>query len=130
MAWGNFVLDKGFSPAAALTKFRFCKLSGNVEEVTPITGITDTPIGIPQFTVTTAEIAKGKGASCRVMGVSEVEATGAIAIGTRCQLEADGRVSALVGASGKRIVGLCVGHPSTNAGDRIAMFIYHGAALA
>lgn len=129
MAWGNFILDKGYDAAAAITKFRGVKFSAD-QTVTPVTAITDNPIGWAQFGVTAAEILRGKGASVRTNGITEAEATGAIAIGVMCQLEADGRVSALVGASGKRIVGQCVGAPSANAGDRIAMLLEHGSALA
>ena len=130
MATGNFVLDKGYGCVAAITKFRGVKLTGNTEEVGPVTAITDDPIGWAQFAVSLAEVAKGKGPSVRLIGITEAEAAGAIAVGARCQLEADGRVSALVGASGKRIVGRCVGHAAVNAGDRISMLIYQGNALA
>jgi len=129
MAWGNFLLDKGFDASAAITKFRMVELK-SAETVGPVNAITDFPVGVSQYGVSTAEIAKGKGASVRVWGVSEVEAAGAIGVGVRCQLESDGTVSAEVGSSGKRIVGLCVGTPSTNAGDRIAMLIIHGGGLA
>jgi hypothetical protein len=129
MAWGNFVLDKGYDAAAAITKFRAVKYSAN-EAVTPVTGITDKPAGWAQFAVTAGQITSGKGSTVRLLGVTEAEASGAIAVGVECQLEADGRVSALVGASGKRVVGMCVGTPSTNAGDRIAMLIYRGGGLA
>src|SRR5215467_7444988 len=113
MAWGNFLLDSGFDAAAAITKFRCVKLSA-AETVTPVTAITDTVIGVSQFGVASSEILRGKGASIRIWGVTECEAAGAIAVGQRCQLETTGRVSAEVGASGKRLVGVCVGHPSTN----------------
>jgi hypothetical protein len=96
----------------------------------PVAAITDLSIGVAQFGVTTAELAKGKDGSVRVIGVSEVEAAGAIPCPSLCTLENDGRVSALVGASGKRIVGMCVGNPSTNAGDRISMLVLVGLGLA
>ena len=130
MAWGNFLYDKGFNAAVPLTKFRFVKLSGNSEEVTAVTAITDDPIGVSQFSVSAAEIVKDKGCSCRVWGVSEVEAAGAIPIGARVTLEINGTVSAMVAASGKRIVGQCVGTPAVNAGDRIACLLIHGGAVA
>ena len=130
MATGNFVLDKGYGCSVAITKFRGVKFTGNAEEVGPISAISDDPAGWAQFGVTTAEVAKGKGPSVRVLGITEAEAAGAIAVGARCQLEADGRVSSIVGASGKRIVGRCVGHAAVNAGDRISMLIYPGNALA
>jgi hypothetical protein len=129
MAWGNFVLDKGFDVASAITKYRCVKFTAN-ETVGPTTAITDQIAGVAQFGVTAGEILKGKGSDTRMIGVSEVEAGGAIAVGVRCQLETTGVVTAEVGASGKRIVGICVGTPSTNSGDRIAMLILLGGPLA
>lgn len=130
MAWGNFVLDSGFDGNGVLvTKFRVVKLTA-AEQVGQATAITDVAIGVAQFGATVAEQAKDKGVAVRLMGVSETEASGPIAVGQQCTLETTGRVSALVGASGKRIVGICVGHPSTNAGDRIAMLFLPGLGLA
>lgn len=129
MAWGNFILDSGFDGNGAITKFRVVKLTA-AEQVGSATAITDVAIGVSQFGLTAAEILRGKGVSVRLMGVTEVEASAAIAVGQQCTLETTGRVSPLVGASGKRIVGICVGHPSTNAGDRIAMLFLPGLGLA
>lgn len=127
MAWGNFLLDIGFDAGSALTKFRAVKFAATAETVTAVTANTDAIAGFSQFTVTTADLTRGKGASVRVDGVTEAEASTAIALGDRVTLEADGRVSVLVGSSGKRIVGRCVGNPSTNAGDRIALLVtLHG----
>lgn len=129
MATGNFILDKGYNVAAAVTKFRAVKFSA-AETVTPITANTDDPIGWSQFSVTAAEILLGKGTDVRLLGITEAEAVGAIAVGDRVTLEADGRVSVLAGSSGKRIVGKCVGHASANAGDRISLFIIQGLGVA
>lgn len=125
MAWGNFVLDKGYLATGAITKFRCVKAAATTEQVSPIAANTDNIFGVAQFGITAAELADGKDASIRLLGVSEVEASGAIGYGVYCTLEADGRVSALVGASGKTVVGKCVGNPAVNAGDRIAMMIIH-----
>ena len=129
MAWGNFVLDVGADAAAALTKFRCVKYSA-AQTITPVTAITDVIAGVEQFGVTSNEITRGKGSSYRVLGVSEVEASAAIAVGVMCTLETTGQVSPLVAASGKRIVGVCVGHPATNAGDRISMLVNPYGGLA
>jgi hypothetical protein len=129
MAWGNFILDSGFDVTAAVTKFRLVKLT-SAETVGAITGIADLPIGVAQYGVSAVEIPKGKTASIRVLGVSEAEAAGAIAVGVRCTQEADGRVSAEVAASGKRLVGICVGHPAAAAGDRIALLFQPALGLA
>jgi|SRR6476646_8971212 len=129
MATGNYLLDKGYDAAAAITKFRAVKYSA-AQTVTPVTGIADLLAGFAQFSVASTEITRGKGCTVRVQGITEAEAAGAIAVGAQVQMEADGRVSALVGASGKRIVGRCVGHPSTNAGDRISLEIDPNGGLA
>src|SRR6267378_3913831 len=128
MAWGNFVLDVGFTPAAACTKLRAVKMTA-AETVGPVTAITDDPIGWLQFDLSAADLARGKDASVRIIGVTEAEATGAIGVNVWCQLEADGRVSARVGSSGKKLVGKCIGSPSSVAGDRIAMLIVHTFAV-
>lgn len=125
MASGNFLLDKGFNLAAGatVTKFFAVKFSGNAEEVTPVTANTDLIAGFSQFGITAAELLDGKGVSVRMAGITEAVATGAIAVGALVTLEADGRVSTYVGASGKRVVGRCVGNAAANANDRISLFI-------
>lgn len=128
-AAGNSVLDKGYRAAAAMTKFYCVKFSAD-GIVTPVTANTDRIAGVAQFGVTTAEIARGKGQLVRTTGISEAVATGAISVGVQVQLESDGRVSAAVGASGKRIVGICVGAPSTNAGDRIMLQVDTNGGVA
>lgn len=122
MAWGNFILDIGMDAAAAVTKFRAVKYSA-AETVTPCTAITDVPAGWAQYTVSAGDIAKGKGSSVRVMGVTEAEASAAIAVGAIVELVADGRVRTQTGASGARLVGRCVGNAAAAAGDRISMLI-------
>jgi len=131
MAWGNFMLDIGMDVASgqALTKFYAVKYSA-AEQVTPVTAITDVIAGFAQFGVTTNEITRGKGCSCRVHGVTEAVASGAIAVGALVTLETTGQVSNYVAASGKRIVGKCVGSPATNAGDRISLLINPYGTLA
>lgn len=122
MATGNFVIDKGYKAAAAITKFRAVKYSA-VETVTPVTAATDKIAGFAQFSVATAEIAKGKGASVRLDGITEAEVGDAtdIAVGDWVEMMADGKVKKAVAASGNRVVGMCVGHPSSNSGDRISL---------
>jgi|SRR5580765_526333 len=127
MAYGNFVLDKGYNAAAALTKFRAVKLSA-AETVTPVTAITDVVHGFAQFSVSAAEILKGKGASVRVEGITEAEASAAIAIGAQVTIAADGRVK--TSATGERIVGRCVGHAASAAGDRIALLFNSNGGVA
>jgi|SRR5499426_910334 len=127
MATGNFVLDKGYRAAAALTKFRAVKFSA-AETVTPVTAITDQIAGIAQFGVTAGEIAKGKGSLTRTMGQSEMEAASAIAVGASVCINASGQATAA--ATGARVIGVCVGHPASVAGDRITVRLAVGGALS
>lgn len=127
-ATGNFLLDKGYDAAAAITKFRAVKFSAE-ETVTPVTAITDVICGVEQFGVSAAEILKGKGSSVRRAGITEWEAAGVIAVGSLVTLEADGRCSAYVAASGKRVVGLCE-HASSGAGARCSVNLDITGALA
>lgn len=120
MAYGNFVLDKGYNAAAAITKFRAVKFSA-AETVTPVTAITDSIAGFAQFSVSASEITRGKGVTCRQAGITEAEAASAIAVGAICSINTSGQVK--TAATGERVVGRCVGHAATNAGDRIALEI-------
>lgn len=107
-AYGNFILDKGYDAAAALTKYRFVKFSAE-ETVTPVTAIADLAIGVAQFDVSAAEINKGKGASVRLEGISEVEVGATtVVVGNEVQLTANGQVIPAVGSSGARVVGVAV----------------------
>lgn len=112
-AYGSYGKDLGFDVSAAITKFRFVKLTGAVETVGPVTGVADNPIGVAQFSVTAAEILKGKGASVRVSGVTEVEVTVAVNEGDLAGLNADGTCS--IANTGDRIVGQYV-TPTAGAG--------------
>ena len=104
MPTSNYVQDKGYDAAVALTKGRAVKFSA-AETVTPVTAATDLVVGIVQYDVTAGEIAKGKGAIVRRMGGSIMEASEAITIGSEVSLTADGR--AAVSAAGERIIGIC-----------------------
>lgn len=101
-ATGNFLLDKGYDAAAALTKFRAVKFSAE-ETVTPVTAITDIVVGVVQFGVTAPEIARGKGASVRTEGATEMEASALCTVGSLAAIAADGRC--LNATTGARVIG-------------------------
>jgi len=109
----NYLQDKGYTAAAALTKFRAVKFSA-AETVTPVTAITDVIAGVVQHDVSSAEILKGKGASCAVEGDSLMEAAGAITIGARVCIDNTGK--AITFTAGNRIIGHCV-EAASGAGD-------------
>lgn len=104
MATGNYIQDKGYDAAVAITKFRAVKFSA-AETVTPVTADTDMVAGIAQVGVTAGEILKGKGVSVRRMGASEMEASAAIAINAEVAMTADGR--AVTAVAGDRVIGIC-----------------------
>lgn len=129
MATGNFVLDKGYRVAAGqvITKFRAVKLSAP-ETVTPVTAITDQIVGVAQFSVSAAELLRGKGTNVRTMGQTEMEAAAAIAVNAPVTINASGQA---VGATtGARVIGICVGHPSSVTGDRITVRLAVAGALS
>jgi len=109
----NYIQDKGYNAAAALTKFRAVKFSA-AETVTPVTADTDVIAGVVQHDVTSGEILKGKGASIAVEGDTLMECTGNIAIGALVVVAADGR--ATTGTAGDRIIGHCVEANADGAG--------------
>lgn len=105
-AYGNFVLDKGFKAAAALTKFKAVKGTGTNDEVTPVTADTDVVLGVAQYGVTAGELANQKPASVRMAGITEMEATATIQQGALVCITADGSANALT--SGDRVIGIAL----------------------
>lgn len=120
-AWGNFVLDKGFKAAAAVTKFRAVKGTGNDGEVTPVTAGTDIVLGIAQYSVSAGELAKKKDTSVRMDGISEVECAGTIQQGALVIINASGQ--ALTGAAGQRVIGTALADGSNGNRIPVALII-------
>lgn len=116
MATGNYVQDKGYNAAAAITKFRAVKFTTVGETVTPVTAAADPVAGIAQVAVSAGEITRGKGVAVRRMGASEMEASVAINPGQLVSITTDGR--AKVAAATERVIGIC-DEGSAAAGDRI-----------
>lgn len=117
-AFGNFLLDKGYDADAAITKFRAVKAGAAAESVTPCTVLGEDGMGISQFGVTAAELAKGKGVDCRKHGISEWEAGGVIAREADVTVDATGRCVAA--AAGQRVWGKAA-QAASGAGVRIAV---------
>jgi hypothetical protein len=125
-AYGNFVLDKGFKAAAAITKFRAVKGTGNDGEVTPVTAVTDVVIGVAQYSVSAGEITKQKLASIRMAGITEMECAGTIQQGALVCINASGQ--AVTATTGNRVIG--VAQADGASGTRIPVAITLGAALS
>ena len=109
----NYIQDKGYNAAGALTKFRAVKFTAS-ETVGPVTGIADTVAGVVQHDVTAAEILKGKGASIAVEGDTMMETSAAIAVGVPVAITATGL--AITASAGARVIGHCV-EPSLGANE-------------
>lgn len=122
-ATGNFILDKGYDAEAAITKFRAVKLGTAAESVTPITAQGEDGVGVAQFGVTTAEIAKGKGASVRHQGITEWETNAAVTKGVDVTVAADGRCEPA--ATGDRVWGKAL-QAASGAGLRISVELAAG----
>jgi len=118
-AGGNYGMDKGYKPAVALTKFRFVKFSAE-DTVTVVTGKTDVVCGVAQYSVSTAELSKGKNASVRMEGISEVEIASTVSVGDLAGLTANGTIR--TATTGDRIVGT-VTHGATTAGERASVMV-------
>jgi len=118
-AFQNVVVAKGYDAAAAVTKKRLVKFNGsNVFAVTPVTAATDVPVGVAMFSVSAAEILKGKGVSVHTEGIALMEASEAINEGQLISPTTDGR--AQVAASTERVIGHAVSSCDTS-GDEVAV---------
>lgn len=115
----NYLQDKGYNAAAAMTKFRAVKFSA-VETVTPVTGAADLVGGVVQHDVTAAEIIRGKGASIAVEGDTLMEASAAIVTGVRVAITADGR--AVTAVATNMVHGRCI-EPAAAAGDFVRVHL-------
>lgn len=124
-AFGNFVLDKGFKAAAAVTKFRAVKGTGTDGEVTPVTAVSDVVIGVAQYSVSADEITKQKLASVRMAGISEMECAGTIQQGGLVCINASGQ--AVAGTAGNRVIGVALADGAS--GNRIPVALIIGGAL-
>lgn len=101
-ATGNYIQDKGYDAAVAITLGKAVKFSAD-ETVTPVTAKTDIIAGVAVLDVSTAEIALGKGAVVRTEGDAVMLVSAAVSAGQVAGLNADGTVHSA--ASGDRVIG-------------------------
>lgn len=127
MAYGNFILDKGYDADAAISIYRAVKIGASAESVAPCAAEGDDVLGIAQFGVTAGELALGKGVSVRLEGISEMEAAAAITRGAAVGIDGTGK--AIASNTGARIVGVALTAAGT-AGDRVAVRLNLPGAVA
>jgi hypothetical protein len=122
----NVVLSKGYDAGAAITKKRFVKLTG-AQQVSQCSVAGENAIGVAMFSVSTAEIAKGKGASVLEAGRAIVEAGAAVAVGAKVTTDNQGR--AVTAVATNHVLGICE-KASANAGEEITVRLGAAAILA
>lgn len=122
----NYIQDKGYDAAVALTKFRAVKFTA-AETVGPVTADADVIAGVVQHDVTTAEILQGKGASIAVEGDTMMECAGNIAIGVLVTVVTPGL--AATGTAGDRVIGHCVEANADGAGGYARVHLAPASAL-
>jgi hypothetical protein len=112
-ASSNYVLNKGKNASAAFTKKRFVKFdtaATDHESVKMCDAQGEMSCGVTLFSVSAAEILKGKGASVQMGGIAVVEASAALAEGTLVTTGTTGKAEAA--ASGDYVLGEVI-EPST-----------------
>lgn len=119
VAFGNYGRAKGFDADTVIVKFRAVAWGAEAESVRAITTAGEPGVGISQFDVTTAELAKGKGASVLEEGISEWECGGTVNRGAQVTVDNVGRCVQAAGAD--FIWGTA--RQDGSSGDRIAVTI-------
>lgn len=120
----NFVLDKGFKAASAITQFTAVKLVTSAkEQVTAVTGLTDFAIGIAQDNVVAGDATK-QVCNVRVLGISQGIAGGTITIGDSLKVNATGQLITTTTAA-DRVVGIAL-TAATAVGDWIDVMLTPG----
>lgn len=126
-ASSNFVLAKGKNATAAITKKRFVKVDGTDHEgVKQCDAQGENAIGVSLFSVSAAEILKGKGCSVQMQGIAIVEASAALAEGSLVTTGTAGKAEAA--ASGDYVLGMVI-EPSTADTTECAVLLNVGTVL-
>lgn len=125
MAGPDYVLDKGFTAASALTQFTFVRQSAD-EAVTAVTATADRVIGVVQQPVVAADVNK-QAVDVRILGASKVKVgTGGVTRSNDVMIDASGQVVA-PGAAGTRSVGIAL--QTGVAGDLVDVLIIHSGRV-
>jgi hypothetical protein len=103
MAGPNYVLDKGFEAAGAISRFHFVKLNTS-EQVSQCDAQGEASIGVCQDTITSDDATNGRVAAVRLFGISRVISGDTFsAVMTPVTVGADGRAEPAT--TGDRVVG-------------------------
>jgi hypothetical protein len=119
----NVLLAKGKNVSNALTKKRFVKFdtaAADHETVKACDTVGELAAGVSLFSVSAAEILKGKGASVQMVGIAIVEASVAIAEGQLVSTTNVGK--AKVAVATEYVLGVCI-EPSTGDTTECAVLL-------
>lgn len=122
----NIGAAKGKNASGAITKKRFVKLdtaAADGETVKQCDAVGEQAYGVALFSVSVAEIAKGKGCSVITGGRAVVEAGAALPIGTQVSCDASGR--AIVAIATHQVLGM-VDEPAAGIGNDCTVNIRFG----
>lgn len=117
----NIEMSKGYDVSSAITKKRFVKANtADPLEVVMCDSQGESALGVSMFSVSDAEILRGKGASIILDGIAILEASEAIATGAKVTTGADGRAENA--NSGDWILGECR-EPAAGSGDECSVIL-------
>lgn len=126
-ATSNFVLAKARNPAEAITKKRFVKL---VADTTDSVEMCDTDgelaYGVALYSVSAAEILKGKEVSVHTDGRAVVEAGEAINAGQLVKTLSSGKAG--VATTGDYVLGVC-DEPASGDGKECSVLLNIGGSI-
>lgn len=120
-ASSNFINAKGRNAGGTITKKRFVKMDRTAtdgETVVQCDHDGESAYGVSLYSVSSAEILRGKGVSVLTEGRAVVEAAGAIAVDDPVSTSANGR--AQVAQTGDIILGRC-DEPASTAGHECSV---------
>lgn len=125
MATLNPDMAKGVDTVTAITKYRFVKLVptalGDPVLVAQCTADGEGAYGVSMFSVSLAEIGKGKGVSVINEGRMILEAGAAVAVNDLVATDSQGR--AIPADSGDVVLGRCDADPAAAAGNHISVML-------
>lgn len=127
----SYGLDKGFlvnSSYGAVTRFRCVKLNAD-GTISATTLGSDIAIGVVQEDIDAAKVSAGKAvADVRVAGITKVVASAALAVGTRVQPAAGGKVAAATGTN--FAIGIIVGGTAAADNDVCEILLTPGSVAS
>lgn len=120
----NIEVAKGYDVSGAITKMRFVKeIAGSPQTVAQCDTLGERAVGVSMFSVSDAEILRGKGASVILDGIAILESNGAVPEFSLVTTDAVGR--AIVAVSGNWILGVCR-EASSGTGNQCSIILADG----